>query len=476
MRSAWNPDLESIFHHMPLSHDVIAALAPDQSSLKAANGLTKPQKWPTRASSATEPLVWGECQGSGANPYRTVFDTADHGYKCTCPSRKFPCKHVLALMWMYVDDPAPFQPSDVPDWISDWMGRRRKGGAVPAAVPASSGEAKSLTEAMRAEPETEADPKVEARKKAAAEKRAKETEAALMGAADELEQWMADQLRTGLSGFLEDMTDRCRSIAARLVDGKAQALASLLDELPALAMKMPGEERLELIIREFGKIQILLSAWRQSPQDPELRRRIATSETRDTLFENPDALKVTSIWEVIGEDITTRRDGMVSQATWLMNLAKGPRFAVLLDFFPASLGKRTSAFATGEQFDAELVFYPAKVPLRAVLGERKPIEGAPGAWPAINAEDDPLEPFLKAQDDAPWSGALPLLLPEGRFLQDGKSVWWQSLDERLSLPVRNSLSRSITGLHLHGSVGVWDGLRVTMLCAQTDWGRVQLND
>ncbi|EFO32903.1 swim zinc finger domain-containing protein [Roseibium sp. TrichSKD4] len=47
---------------MSLTHDAIAALAPDQASLKAANGMTKPKKWPTRARSEAEPLVWGSAK------------------------------------------------------------------------------------------------------------------------------------------------------------------------------------------------------------------------------------------------------------------------------------------------------------------------------------------------------------------------------------------------------------------------------
>jgi hypothetical protein len=57
---------------MTLDINQLTALAPDQPSLQAANTLLQPAKWPTRA--LGDGLVWGECQGSGANPYRTVFD------------------------------------------------------------------------------------------------------------------------------------------------------------------------------------------------------------------------------------------------------------------------------------------------------------------------------------------------------------------------------------------------------------------
>src|SRR5882757_4086941 len=205
---------------MSLTRAEIEAMAPDQSALKAAAGLLKPAKWAARARSGN--LIWGECQGSGANPYRVAADTEDPGSKCTCPSRKFPCKHALALMWMFVEDGAAFQSGDVPDWVNDRMGRRRKG----AAPSAASGEAKSLGAVREALAETAPDPEADARRKAASQKRAQDTRQSVQTATEELDVWIADQLRTGLAGFLGDLGERCRRIAARLVDAKAGALAS----------------------------------------------------------------------------------------------------------------------------------------------------------------------------------------------------------------------------------------------------------
>ena len=101
---------------MAITLDTVTALAPDQASLNAASKLLKPAKWPLRQQETAAGLVWGECQGSGANPYRVVFDLGDQGYKCTCPSRKFPCKHTLALMWMYAEGAGDFTPGTTPDW------------------------------------------------------------------------------------------------------------------------------------------------------------------------------------------------------------------------------------------------------------------------------------------------------------------------------------------------------------------------
>src|SRR5882757_3771104 len=146
---------------MVLSLAKIEALAPDQAALDAARKLFKPAAWPTLACDDAG-LVWGEAQGSGATPYRVVISEADAGYKCTCPSRKFPCKHSLALMWIRAEGKLAFATGSPPQWVNDWLSRRRGPSlATPAAGTASKA---SLALAVSSEQEAAAaDPKTEAR-------------------------------------------------------------------------------------------------------------------------------------------------------------------------------------------------------------------------------------------------------------------------------------------------------------------------
>ena len=80
---------------MNLTMEQITALAPDAASVKAGRGLVNSAKWPTLGQSAN--ALWGECQGSGSKPYQVSVDLGGPAFKCTCPSRKFPCKHGLGL-------------------------------------------------------------------------------------------------------------------------------------------------------------------------------------------------------------------------------------------------------------------------------------------------------------------------------------------------------------------------------------------
>lgn len=460
---------------MAIDLKAVEQLATDQSSLKAAAGLAKPAKWSGTGISHDGVLIWGECAGSGANPYRVMADLRDLGNKCTCPSRKFPCKHVLGLLWLKAEAIVAFSPAETPDWVSDWLGRRRTGNSG-AAKPATNtpAAAKDLRAALAEEPEAPEDPKAVARREAAAAKRSEETERAILDALDALEQWIGDQLRMGLSAFIDDATARCRKIAARLVDGKAAALAGRIDELPARLFALTTGDRARGAVVELGKLVLLARAFRAAPRDVEIRRTIATSESREAVLANPETLRVAARWEVLAEHVQTRRDGLVSQTTWLLNLDTGsPRFAMLVDYYPASVGRRGSVFTPGEQFAGELAFYPGQSPLRAVLIARSTgnDETDAIAWPMPEAPliDRLTDPLLAE----PWVLDMPILLPAGRFALDPTDrVWWRAESGDTILPVTGAIDGLLRGTDLTQAAAIWSGNSLTILAAQTPWGRV----
>ncbi len=452
---------------MGLTRGAIEAMAPDQGALQAASALVKPAKWPSR--SRFGGLIWGECQGSGANPYRVMADTDDIGSKCTCPSRKFPCKHALALMWMFVEDGAGFQPAEIPGWVHEWMGRRRKGAGAPPAAAAG----KSLDAALLGEAPKTVDPEAEARRKAAAAKRAADTRRSVRAATEDLDLWITDQFRAGLAGFIAENGDRCRRIAARLVDAKAGALAGRVDEMPARLLALSADERVDGAIAELGKLALLTRAWRAEPDDPELRREVIGAETRDDVLNDPTAPRVDSVWEVLGERISTRRDGLVSVETWLINLGEGPmRFSLLLDFFPATAGRRSGAFVAGERFRATLAFYPARTPLRAVIAASEAGLANAGAWPSP-PDGDPLVAHAARLLAAPWLLETPLLLPRGRFVPEPSGrAWFVPDQDAFALPVQGGVPALAFGASIDAAVASWNGARLSLIAATTDWGRM----
>ena len=109
---------------MNLIPETILALAPDSAS--AANGrkLATPARWQNL--DAPTGLLWGQAQGSGKDPYLVGVDLNGLVSKCTCPSRKFPCKHALALMLLYASHPSEFGQAQAPESLQTWLKGREQ--------------------------------------------------------------------------------------------------------------------------------------------------------------------------------------------------------------------------------------------------------------------------------------------------------------------------------------------------------------
>ncbi len=98
----------------------IQAAAPNAEAAKNGQGLVLKQKFVALHRSADDTLLFGQCQGSGKEPYLCSADFAVPGaavYRCTCPSRQFPCKHSLGLLFAFAQG-MPFTPADVPEELA----------------------------------------------------------------------------------------------------------------------------------------------------------------------------------------------------------------------------------------------------------------------------------------------------------------------------------------------------------------------
>ena len=151
-----------------LTEEQILQLAPDDSSVKAGKGLATLSKWVLRECSGR--AVWGHCQGSGKNPYQTVIDLNDIAFKCSCPSRKFPCKHGLGLLLLYARQPDQFTQAEEPEWVTAWLAKRTE---------------KAEKKEQKAKSETPVD-------EAAQAKRQEKRHQKVLGGISDLEVWMKD--------------------------------------------------------------------------------------------------------------------------------------------------------------------------------------------------------------------------------------------------------------------------------------------
>ena len=157
-----------------LTEEQIIQLAPDAASVKAGKGLATRAKWVLLEHS--DRAIWGHCQGSGKTPYQTVIDTKNVAFKCSCPSRKFPCKHGLGLLFLYAAQAEQFKEADEPEWVTSWLSKR---------------EEKAEKKEQKAKSDTPVDEAAQAKRQAMRHQK-------VLNGIDELEIWLKDLLRNGL--------------------------------------------------------------------------------------------------------------------------------------------------------------------------------------------------------------------------------------------------------------------------------------
>lgn len=102
-----------------ITEQQILSLAPNPAA--AANGrkISKSGGFVKLCKSADDTFFMGECKGSGKNPYITSADYIDPAkpvFRCSCPSRQFPCKHSLGLLYEMMSD-KQFEECEIPEDI-----------------------------------------------------------------------------------------------------------------------------------------------------------------------------------------------------------------------------------------------------------------------------------------------------------------------------------------------------------------------
>ena len=347
----------------------VLSLAPDATSARAARSLASARCW-LSSGSVPSAAVWGECTGSAVAPYRTAVDLAGPAYTCSCPSRKFPCKHALALLLLWSG--GAVLPGTAPDWAQDWLaGRAAKGGAADGP----------------------ADP-------AAAQRRAEQRERRVTAGLDELDRWLCDQVRAGLANTPRAGYRHWDAIAARMIDAQAGAVAERLRSLAAVPHSGPGWE--SRLLEEYALLHLLAVAYRSGsgPAGP-VRSRIGFTVRQGDVVAGGE--RVTDSWQVL-----TRRDleheRIRTRRVWLRARAGG-RYALVLSF--AATGESfDTTLLPGTEADLELAFYPDTLRALVVTGQ----DGAPALAPAGGTVTDLLSSWARALSRDPWLDSWPAVL------------------------------------------------------------------
>ena len=335
---------------MLFTTEQVAQLAPDAASLKSGKDLARASKWLSLGDSGR--AIWGELQGSGKDPYRTTVDTQSTAFKCSCPSRKFPCKHGLGLLFVLIQSEANVpKGATEPAWVQEWMDKRQEK-AEKTANPSPENEPDEKTIEQRARDKA---------KRAAA--RAESTQAA----AAEMETFLKDLLRGGFLALPTKNAATFGTLAARMVDNKAPGLATFARNFQKINY-FQGNGWHSEALENAAQAWLLLDALRHRDVLPSLVQQdlnnLLWPQKREELFADPAAETIEDEWLVLAKTVETE-DDLRTHKHWLWGCKTG-RSALILDFSYKSAPIQT-LLVPGMAIEATLVFYPSNWPFRAVV-------------------------------------------------------------------------------------------------------------
>jgi hypothetical protein len=420
---------------LALTVEQVLALAPDAASAAAGRRLASKSSWQGLGESAA--AVWGECRGSAL--YQVCVARGDLASKCSCPSRKFPCKHALGLLLLGAEQPLP--ETAAPQWVSEWLTKRD----APTAAP-KQGTSDPQARTKRVERRTER----------------------VLAGLDLLELWLADIARAGLATLDERSFGQ---MAARLVDAQASGLASRVRRIGDLIGGAPSWP--SAVLDELGLLALISHAFRRlesldAPLRHDVRQMIGFTLEKEEVAAAGD--RVLDGWAVIAQH-TYEEERFRSQRTWLYGL-QSKRTALVLQF-AAGRAAFPEALLPGSRIDAELAFWPGANPQRAMIFERHATHLSFGdRLPGFDDAESFLGEAALALSRQPWldrlccplRAAVPFSSQSGFLLRDVKGA---------VLPLSGLDHWKLLALSGGGPVdvvGEWDGRRLFPLSAMADGG------
>lgn len=369
-----------------LSEDQILSLAPDESSKKSGRELASAAKW-VRREVGTRAL-WGECQGSGKKPYQTQVDLTNIAFKCTCPSRKFPCKHGLGLMLLYTRDKKGFAEAAEPAWVQEWLDKRLE-------------REEKKVEAKERDKEKPADPIAQAKRE---ENRVRRIES---GIAD-LRLWVNDLVRNGLANIPAKDPGYFETMAKRLVDAQAGGLAGMVRSLAGINFYQDGWQN--LFLDQLVRIYLVLEGFSRLDNHPaslqeEIKSLIGYTQNQEAL-RNSDGTR--DDWFVLAKR-TEKEDNLTIERNWLYGL-NSKRYALVLQFYVGSQLPEVN-LVPGTCLDAELVYFKGVSPIRALIRQQHGVK----PQPHINGYGNWTEALTAAGERYavnPWLNELPVIIDQ----------------------------------------------------------------
>ena len=417
----------------------VLALAPDAASAKSGRELSQARKWLNPG--YTDQVLWGELQGSGSKPYQTIIELATPAFHCSCPSRKFPCKHGLGLFLVYTQEKSAIRSSEPPAWVAEWLAGRAKRAQQKAEKTSG----------------IETSPEEQAASAAAQAKRAAARENKVAAGIDELERWLHDLIRNGLAQAQTQPHTYWSALAARLIDAQAPGLANWVNELAGIPASGAGWQ--DRLLDRLARLHLLIKAYKRIDTQPielqaDIRTLVGFTLAQEDVLARP---AIRDHWLVQGQH-NREENNLRVQRTWLMGEGSGQPALVL--HFAASGQAMDTSLVVGARIDAELCFYPSAFPLRALVKQRF----ATTTFDSLITHatiDAALASYAAALSRQPWIERFPVALQQVTPFFEADRCWLGD-EAGVALPIAANFQALWRLLALSGGqplavAGEWNG-------------------
>lgn len=448
---------------MKWTEQQVSALAPNDSTERRGKMLGSSSKWLQLATNYE--AIWGTCKGSGAQPYITQVNLKGPSYKCSCPVRKLPCKHILGLLFLFAKSSAAFKFQAPPPAIQTWLERQSGNSSSNTKSPTT-----SIVDAEKAE-----------KAQQAKEKRWQQRLALMGSGLDELELWLADVVRQGLANSQLENLQTWNSIAAKMMDAKLPRVSTFLKETH-LQLSLSNDWS-ELVLLRFGELFLWINAFRARTQlSPDLQEALyqllGKNATKTQVVEASKGVQ--DSWLVLSQYEGVDVEGHHYRKVWLYGQEQ-QQYALLLDYV-FGFGGYDQSYLTGSLIKGRLHYYAKLVQQRAVLPsfelETAASEVQPQEYTSLN---ELLEAYAKQLEVYPWLNNFPATLSKVSVFVNAQQqlLLYDQHQVPIELPILPEIViwklAAISGGQPISLFGEWNGLQFMPLSVPQATGVLALH-
>ena len=429
--------------------DQVLSFAPDPATAKRGQALASERQW--RTLEGNERAIWGECKSSSVTYYKTQVDLSGPGFQCNCPSRKFPCKHTIALLLIFISrSEAFFIREDMPTWVAQWLATRGDKTAQNSR-PAATAERLEKNANLRSK------------------NRLKRLEEMKQGVKD-LETWLLDLTRQGLASTEQLEYAYWQDIAARMVDNKLAGVGLKIRSLPLL--QGGNTDWPEQMLSELAELYLLARGLENLENLPEPMQEQILSVAG--LYARQEDLQhqpgIDDHWLILGQFTGVNIDNGTYRRTWLVGLKTGKK-ALLLEYDYRGNGF-SQDWPVGAVVKGEAVYYPGSFPLRVLLRKWEFLSPKNVSFQSHPDIPSFLEEYGRAVAANPWLLEFPACLNEVIPAFDQEELHLVDRDKKsIPLASKDTISwklMALSGGHPVTVFGEWTGRRLIPLSVLID--------